>query len=161
MMDAKVIGFALELGMEGDWPPLLKRRVWRLNGALMALTMKGSYGGALAAAGAAPMPPYNAPPGTCSRILPCFGAFIPLGTAKTVRFGVQHGVQCLFHRATNDLSQMLLNLPLINMNHLAQHRYFLACFSLVGGLHRPPQALSFTNQTHSSSNVRKEPALSQ
>jgi hypothetical protein len=36
------------------------------------------------------------------------------------------------------LPKMLLNLPLINLDHLAQLRYFPRLFSPVGGLHRPP-----------------------
>ena len=31
--------------------------------------------------------------------------------AKTVGFGIQHGVQRLFHRATDHFSQVLLNFP--------------------------------------------------
>src|SRR5437016_5683167 len=74
--------------------------------------------------------------GTRSRVLARFGAFVPLGTTKTVGFRVQHRVQRLFHRAAHHFAQMLLNLLLIDLDHLAQLRYFLACFSLVGGLHR-------------------------
>src|ERR1700722_10371117 len=94
--------------------------------------------------------------GSRPRIFPRLGPFIPLGSAQTVGFGVQHGVQRLFHRAANYFSQVLLNLPLVNLDHLTQLRHF----SLVGGLHHPSsraflRPLCFTNQTYSSSNVRK------
>ena len=59
--------------------------------------------------------------------------------AKSIRFSVQHRVQRFFHRAADHFSQVFLNLPLVNLDHLAQLRHFCLV----------------TNQTYPSSNVRK------
>jgi hypothetical protein len=49
-----------------------------------------------------------------------------LRLAKTVRFGVQHGVQRLFHRAANHFSQVLLNL-LRQVLRTASSYHFVGC----------------------------------
>ena len=65
-------------------------------------------------------------PSARPRVLPCLSLFIPLGSAKAVRFCIQQGVQRLLHRTAHHFSPMLLYLPLINLDHLTQLRYFLA-----------------------------------
>jgi hypothetical protein len=40
-------------------------------------------------------------------VLPSLAALVAAGTAELVCFGIQHGVQRLFHRATHHLAKMI------------------------------------------------------
>ena len=82
--------------------------------------------------------------GARPRILAGLGPFVAFRASQTIRFAIEHDDQRLFHRAAYHFAQVLLNLPLINLNHLAQLRSslwsFWSClvllFFLVGGPHR-------------------------
>jgi hypothetical protein len=53
--------------------------------------------------------------------LPSLAALIATSSAELVRLGIQHGVQRLFHRATDHLTEMVSNPGFIDLDHLT-HR---------------------------------------
>ena len=48
------------------------------------------------------------------------GSFIPSGTAKLIRLGVEHVVERFFNRAANHLTEMIPDLCLINFDDFVQ-----------------------------------------
>src|SRR4029077_385939 len=65
-------------------------------------------------------------------VLPSLAALVTAGTAELVCFSIQHGVQRLFHRATNHLAKMIANPRFIDLDHLTHrllvtHRLLLQC----------------------------------
>jgi hypothetical protein len=100
--------------------------------------------------------------GARPRILAGLGPFVAVRASQTIRFAIEHDDQRLFHRAAYHFAQVPLNLPLINLNHLAQLRsspavplvlpraaflpgWWAPSFLLFG----PSQTLCSTNQTPS------------
>ena len=69
-------------------------------------------------------------------ILPSLAAFITPGAAKLVGLGIQHGVQSLFHRATNHLAKMVPDPGFINLDHLT-HRLLVTHRLLLHSTKKP------------------------
>jgi hypothetical protein len=66
--------------------------------------------------------------------------------AAAAWLSVQHVLPPLFHGVANHFSQARLNLPFIDLDHLAKLRFFLACFLLPGGLDRhSPRTFCFAD----------------
>jgi hypothetical protein len=53
-----------------------------------------------------------------SRVFTPFTVSVIPGPAQTIRFGIQQGVQRLFHRTANHVIQMDLNLLLVDLNNV-------------------------------------------
>ena len=65
-------------------------------------------------------------------VLPSLAALVTAGTAELVCFGIQHGVQRFFHRATHHLAKMIADPRFIDLDHLTHrllvtHRLLLQC----------------------------------
>ena len=67
-----------------------------------------------------------------SGVLPRLAPFITARATELVCLSIQHRIQCLFHRATNHLTQMVSDPGFIDLDHLTHrllvtHRLLLHC----------------------------------
>src|SRR6185436_15054507 len=69
-------------------------------------------------------------------VLPSLTAFVTAGTAQLVCLSIQHGVQRLFHRATNHLAKMVSDPGFIDLDHLT-HRILVTHRLLLHSMKKP------------------------
>jgi hypothetical protein len=69
-------------------------------------------------------------------VLPSLAALVTAGTAQLVCLSIQHGVQRLFHRATNHLAKMVSDPGFIDLDHLT-HRILVTHRLLLHSMKKP------------------------